>query len=84
MCMYDLYRRTTLFDGNTNNDVNTGGFYWNLNNTTDNANQNIRTHSTCLIYFTLPCLLAKHMYNVALSVGNHLVMKALATKNKTI
>ena len=32
---------------NTNNGTNAGATYWNLNNSSGNLNQNIRSHSSC-------------------------------------
>lgn len=34
----------THFGGNANNGLNTGSFYWNLNNAASNRNRNIGTH----------------------------------------
>jgi hypothetical protein len=36
----------TKLGGNANNGTNAGAAYWNLNNSSANTNQNIRSHSS--------------------------------------
>lgn len=70
-----MYWQVALFSGNTNNGVNDGAFYWNLNNTSSNLNQNIGTHVGLLVSkmrevlrVYVPCLLAKETAS-SLSIG---------------
>ena len=44
-----MHWQVTKLSGNANNGVNAGTFYWNLNNTSSNLNQNIGTHVGLLV-----------------------------------
>jgi len=65
--------QVALFSGNSNNGVNDGAFYWNLNNTSGNVNQNIVSHVGLLwdeivLRMCAPCLLAEETAS-SLSIG---------------
>jgi hypothetical protein len=54
--LHNAARHVTLIGGNANNGTNAGAFYWNLNNDSGNANQNIGCRLSCYKqrYITLP------------------------------
>jgi len=66
--------QVALFSGNANNGANDSFYYWNLNNASSNANQNIVRHLGLLhktgrvLRAHIPCLLAKETAS-SLSIG---------------
>lgn len=64
--------RVAKLGGKWNNSSFAGLFYWNLNNSSTNRNRNISSHSVNAqlkkMRLGLPCLLAKHKNNKAVSV----------------
>lgn len=70
-----MYWQVALFSSNANNGVNDSFTYWNLNNASGNANQNIVRHLGLLVEMGrkvlrvyVPCLLAKETAS-SLSIG---------------
>ena len=68
-----MHWQVTKLSGNANNGVNAGTFYWNLNNTSGNVNQNIVSHVGLLwdkivLRMCAPCLLAEETAS-SLSIG---------------
>jgi len=70
-----MYWQVALFSSNANNGVYDSFTYWNLNNASSNANQNIVSHVGLLMHIMgrvlrvyAPCLLAKETAS-SLSIG---------------
>ena len=76
--LYSAARHVAILGGNANNGVNDGLWYWNLNNDSGNANQNIGSHLTCKFrhYTTLP--LGKTL--CTLSVEFHKMLVAICER----
>ena len=82
--LYSAARHVAIIGGNANNGANDGLWYWNLNNDSGNANQNIGAHLTCKIKHCITLPLGKTLCGITVEFHKILVAicESFGTNNR--